>query len=196
MLACGEDERRTWEQRTVALINRMRRRSHSLCLGTVIILVVFVSLPSLCPPPFNFNRRKTNDFTPAGLDFQQDKNFGFVSVCMSGKIEGGGAKGRERNTDDKNNYRSQAQRMGSSYHPIDKSYRSLFSCAPLILSTREHNKQGLLLVLLRRIPVRCARAHLSFSLRESMTNGILFLSSREEFPLIVLTFLGRTEMKP
>ena len=38
-------------------------------------------------PPFNFNRRKTNDFTPAGLDFQQDKQCGFVSVYLSGKTE-------------------------------------------------------------------------------------------------------------
>ena len=38
--------------------------------------------PFTPPPPFNFNRRKTNDFTPAGLDFQQDKTFR-IRICLS-----------------------------------------------------------------------------------------------------------------
>ena len=60
------------------------------------------------------------------------------------------------------------------------------SHAPLVFSARNHDKQGLLLVLLRRISVRCARACLLLSLCASTMNGVLLLSSWEELSFSLL----------
>ena len=80
------------------------------------------------------------------------------------------AKGRERReTEDNTNYRSSSLR------------------ALPVISAKKHDEKGLLLVLSRRIPVRRARACLSFSPREIMTNGILLSSSLEALPFFVLT---------
>ena len=85
---------------------------------------------------------------------------------------------------------------------------------PLVLSAPDHDKWGILVVLLKRSPVCCACAHLSFSpraitentsllvllrsipfivlgihssyIRLITTNGVFFLSSREEFSFFML----------
>ena len=51
-------------------------------------------------------------------------------------------------------------------------------CAP-VLSTREHDEQGIILILLRTIPVRRARAYLLFSPHANTTNRVFFSSSWE-----------------
>ena len=76
--------------------------------------------------------------------------------------------------------------IGSLFCTLDKNSRSLCSCTPFVLSTCEHHKRGLLLVLSRRIPVRCAHARLLFYPFASTMNGVLFLSSWEELQLVVL----------
>ena len=68
----------------------------------------------------------------------------------------------------------------------EKNYRSSCLHVPLVLSTREHSKQGLILVLSRIIPVSYACVILSFYPHASMMNGVFFSFYLEEFPFVVL----------
>ena len=76
--------------------------------------------------------------------------------------------------------------MGSSSCPLDNNYHLLLSHAPLVFSTRYHDKQGLLLLLSISIPF-VVLGRLLFSPSASMTNGVLLSSSRESFLFVVLT---------
>ena len=78
-----------------------------------------------------------------------------------------------------------AQQTGSS---------SCLSClrAPLVLSVHKYYEWGLLLVLLRRIPVLRACMHLLFSLQTITANGVFFSSSQEELLFVVLACASRS----
>ena len=56
---------------------------------------------------------------------------------------------------------------------------------PIVLSVHDHGGRGLLLALSIIIPVCCAMAPLVISTRKHK-NGVLFSSSREELPFVVI----------
>ena len=82
--------------------------------------------------------------------------------------------------------RAQGWRTVSSSCPLEKNSCLFCSRAPHVLNVCKNDKRGIIFFQTRRIPVCYARARLSFSPRASMTNGVVFSSSREELPFIML----------
>ena len=82
--------------------------------------------------------------------------------------------------------RTHSRRTGYYFHLLEKNFFPSCSSAPLVLSTRKHNEQGILLFLLIIIPICCAHTSLSFSQRAITTRGLLLFSSQEEFLFVMI----------
>ena len=81
---------------------------------------------------------------------------------------------------------AQAQKTGSLSRPLEEHYRLSCSRAPLVLSARDHDERGILLVLLRIIPVCPAHAGLPLSPCVSTINRVFFSSSWESSMFVLL----------
>ena len=87
---------------------------------------------------------------------------------------------------------TRARQRGYFSRTLNNNPHLSCSSAPLILSMRKHDKQGLLLILSRKVPVSCACARLSLSPRTSTTNGVFFLFSQEALLSAVLAHTSRS----
>ena len=72
-----------------------------------------------------------------------------------------------------NERHAQARRTGYFFRHLEK-HTICRDMAPLVLSAREHDERGLIIVLLRSNTVRCVRARFLLSSHTSITDGVFF----------------------